>query len=253
MLPQPSQQPSWAPTASAKQQTKHLAKFNPLLLSLWHIFFTAAPPCFSTKSWNYLPLSEWQTDIYRQKVSDSHLHLHSLLSIGKHWESWSGSKFHVAHKVSFTAKEELKDRSVSSVSPLSFLINTMNNIGGYCDRENLECDSDHSTPGALAKMRGTVLSPLPVSPAQQGYFQQHLTTAADTAALSLVQPQCLMVVWHNFLQGSSESRWNTGIGMRQTGPLGLFSLISSFCQNYTWSCFVIVVSNFHLCLSNSIW
>lgn len=45
----------------------------------------------------------------------------------------------------------------------------------------------------------------------------------------------------------------SGSGWAKLARWGLFSLISSFCQNYTWSCFVIVVSKFHLCLSNSIW
>lgn len=41
-------------------------------------------------------------------------------------------------------------------------------------------------------------------------------------ALRPVQSWHLTVLWHSFLLGSSKSRWNIGIRMSQTGPLGPF-------------------------------
>lgn len=140
----------------------------------------------------------------------------------------------------FTEKEELRVKSVPGVSPRSFPIASTGNTGGYSDRENWSVTQIPAPPaplfGALVRIRGTAALPTtwPSSPA--GLLPASLGPAAR---LQAPQPSAwfsLDISWccdTAFSRGLLSTDEILGSRRAKLARWGLFSLISSFCQNYT--------------------
>lgn len=176
-------------------------------------------------------------------------YIKALISIGQHWESSSGAKCHLAHKIPFTAKEGQRVKSMSGVSPRTFPIANRGNAGEYYNRENWSETQIPAPPVPL--FRGLGKEERHSSPSHYLAHQPRKVAASKpqphrrapgTAAFSLVQPQQLMVLWHGFLQASSESKWNIGLRMSQTRLLGpflsnVFILSKLYLIGFHYCCF----------------